>query len=518
MMGIEPNTQKTPRWEAALMRNRFVLLFIVLLCLPSVCVAQGFIPFTLPSRNDATRPDILKKELQRATAARLRRLEAFAGALQAWIIHTCKLTGDQQTRLKERCRQKIDASQAEWMRTGGASSDNGAYYDARPVDFVKRGGAADDVDLIHKDGIDETLAAMLTGDQMAALEKGVSDRLAFLSDSMISQAINILDNEFYLTSQQRNELRVVLKPRLAVVLEESPGRNAQYAEPVNAWVFKLIRTADELIALSELQIEWAKDIRGRGADFNYYGSQYMVNAQNLPSGKPWREELKELGHLQRGRISKAVQRCVAVAATGSELSAEDRQRIRLAGKGVADQVVTDWLRTERERLSAREETIQNGDPAEAQSLQSSQPIVWVRHVSVIEHSPLWHHTLSKLSDAGQKSFAVRQHARNRADAEALVAMMDREMWLTPSQRSELIGDVLKRLPDDGLSTSHGGYFPDQAMLVYLMYEASNQENFGGLTPLQQQIWTMMKGHITPSEDGLYQSPSVHLGWAFEVAK
>ncbi len=472
----------------------------------SLASAQEFIPLELPDENSPQHAEALKKEQKRAVAARLRRLNAFSRVMQTWITETCNLSERQQVDLKTLCERTIIKSQSEWLERKSTQSQKGPLCDTGPISFVVPSGAAIEIDLVHNKALFEELAKLLTPDQLTALNTAKSQRSEFLVECLVGQIINRLDEEYYFTSKQRRDLRSILRPAVVSHKDDSPTQSAQCMTVGLhiAWVLKLIKTADDLGVLNESQAEWAQDIRSRGSSFRYQGTSRMLSLSTAENGKSWVDIHSELNDLQKDCVLRAVERRIASAEEDAEpLTRKDRRHLRVAAKGVAERVVTAWAQQERERIIATEQA-NGGQPFDELLLSGGidHLFLWTPHVSILDCSPLWHHTLRKLSATAQNALAIRTKARNLGDASTIVGLLDRELWLTEGQRTALTNFVLEHMPEFGVHVSSTKKIPDHSLFVFAIH-CLPQPDESVLTQDQRDIWQMLSAHYASYDDGKF---------------
>jgi hypothetical protein len=86
---------------------------------------------------------------------------------------------------------------------------------------------------------------------------------------------------------------------------------------------------------------------------------------------------------------------------------------------------------------------------------------------------------------------LRDSVRLEATAKFVVAMLDKELWLTKAQREILIDAVRKELPSPDTKIQNANYFLEVTLLTIPMFKLSKRE-LSVLTDTQKAAFEAMK--------------------------
>ncbi|MEZ6060553.1 MAG: hypothetical protein R3C19_09345 [Planctomycetaceae bacterium] len=173
--------------------------------------------------------------------ARRKRLEAHAAAFLDWTVQVGELSDDEQARLRDVLSDKIRRAQDVWTRN--ANRRNGPITDFVPVAFTSSAGAAE---FLHRSRVGTMLNDDLAKDHQISLAAALEERGEWVRSMVMDYAISLIDEELFLTSEQRTEIRDELSNRIeADTLEEglfafSPGSTSYFKFRSLAYSLNLI--------------------------------------------------------------------------------------------------------------------------------------------------------------------------------------------------------------------------------------------------------------------------------------
>ncbi|APZ92315.1 hypothetical protein [Fuerstiella marisgermanici] len=419
-------------------------------------------------------PDQLKRREERLTA--------YSNAMVEWIAPVCELSPEETALLQKFAADRVAEKQKDWK----PDPNRDPLHDTFPVKFTLAMGTAEQLDLTRQQ---RKLNGLLNDEQLDRLSAAADERRAFHLHATVERVLNMLDEELYLTAAQRKEMYQPLRERLDGMEGSSFAFTPQsYYYKQQSLAF-LLRRGDHLKCLNAAQRARAKDFSDAAASQNNNGvsnEQYLYFSSS-EGMHTWGDKLLEASKIQRERISRA---CAVRAAYGQAewgLSDEDARHLEIAGKGVAENLIEDWKKTTRQRLKTYED--QAGRFGGNFSFGVSVP-----DLNLIESDALWKHTVESLLPVAYEPALTRHVAMRRSSAIHLTALLDKELWLRPEQRSKVQELVEESLPSGNFQNPYRKYMEEVATLVMPLFKFSKQDAtvFQGA---QQEAWNAMKGEF-----------------------
>ncbi|MEQ9411023.1 MAG: hypothetical protein RIK87_25150 [Fuerstiella sp.] len=411
---------------------------------------------------------------------RLQRLNAWSAAMQSWIGHAGTLSDEQLQQLQQLATAEIKSSQQKWAKPNPRSA-NEPLLDTFPIKFTVRSGTAEQLDLARRP---QKLKSILTEDQLTALQDAEQERRAFQFEAMVGYVLNLLDDELYLTAKQRQDMREPLAGELRGKENTSFSMFAQsYYYPQSSITF-LLQEGDHLQFLNDAQKNRASDFSNIGRNGGSNNSEQYIMFESSEGTDGWYRKLKESAETQRARIQRACEVRVAYYQQICRLPDDRANHLRVAGKGVTDQLIRDWKKTTSRQLKNYEQQVGLFNGNFSFSMQ-------VANQSQIDSHDLWKHTLESLSPEVADFVVARETVRRDATARFLTALLDRELWLLPEQRPQVQQLVQQSLPAKNNINPYRNYMDEVAMLIVPLFKFSKQDATVFQGP-QQAAWETLK--------------------------
>lgn len=386
-------------------------------------VAQDPSPFE-PAGEDLS---LIEKE-----GNRRRRLIAHGRVCVAWHVHVLNLNEDETNALQQLMQDCIHQSLADWRPH--PRSDFGL------ITFTTHRNAAAAV-LLHgrawrkSKSTWQTGLARVAGDRQNTLERSLSSRHAFQLNHAVSGAVDLTSWRLGLSESQRTELVDVFPDLLRTTEEPRLLLNLPSRE------HRLVDSKEFRRVVGSVRTDWLTHLRTSPATLE------RVRVNLAAEHSEAERDAQVRGGLSSAREAAArvlAFRTQYLTATQS-LTMADRRKLELASKGAVSRTLADWERTLREQiehvLAERRANDRSAVRAsiEVSPFDASQQLVWQRAVEAVSRG---HGRTAEAAD-------------NYSDAMASVLMviLDRELWLLPRQRAQVLTVLQSRRRPPGLAGS-----------------------------------------------------------------
>ena len=401
----------------------------------------------------AAQPEFVVTEAE--LEKRQERLTAFSECMQGWIAKHAQLSAEQTAAMAAMVANAIKDSQLEHANQAGQQQTQ--LMDFFPIRMTGKDGAATDIDLRF---IRQRLPALnLTTAQQQSLDKAIEERQQFHKDGALERVLNLLDRELFLTSDQRDAIGARCRKDFDLK-EQCYGLQANNHFIRQRAVSPILRDRRIKPLLLDAQKKRAQDLAQKN------GSNQHVFFQ-LENGN-LEQKLTDAIVSQKQRLKNACDVRVAFYASTHALSDDHARHLSVAGKGTVDSVISEWKQQTRRSLNAQAQHA-------AQNLHMHFHFV-VADINKIEKDELWKATLAKLTDSAATDSTGERAAQRRAGmAMFVVALLDRELWLTAEQRQELMQVVLPQMPDPDYSNHYRQHFEELLLLAVPLMDCSQQD-------------------------------------------
>lgn len=417
---------------------------------------------------------VAKSELKKRAA----RLVAWSAAMRDWTSRVAKLSDEQKETLTEInskvVEQAIDGPGAKVAPNNRIAQQQG-FGDHFVINFTAPNGLAKSVDLTGD--LSKLVFVKLTEKQKADLETAVKERRKFFQDANVGYILNLIDAELCLTEKQRDESAKII--RGSIDLDA-----ACYAmQPMNYYFQQTsIATLFSNNAVRKLLTDSQKL---RSSDSGNQTQQSIMFKTN-DGMDAWQDQLATVIRQQKGRLRRAADVRVDFEVTSAGLDEKDRRYLRVASKGAIEDVIKTWKTQTRQQLDSW------GERAAGQFAGRNVSFgVTAADVKQFEKNKLWSFTVESLTE-GKTTYSIKRDGiRSEAWARFVVAMIDKELWLSTSQREEMLKCVAAVMPPADYEVQNARYFREVGLLVIPLFKLSKRD-LAFLTPAQKTAWDELK--------------------------
>ncbi len=354
------------------------------------------------------------------------------------------------------------------------------FADYFPIKFTDKDGAARSFDFtkfVSKlEGVD------LTREQQKKFEELKQEREAYRDAAALGQLMNLLDAELFLTPRQRTAFAEGVRQNLDTDVTGFAFRTSSYYFNQKA-IGPIIRSGSYLKLLSDVQRRRASDL----ASSNGSSARDLYVSFSANEGvDAWQEKLRESTKSQRDRLMRAIEVRVEFHKALCDLPYKTVRYLRVAGKGASDEMIASWKATTRQQLKTYEQQAAQWAGQANFSFSVSAP-----SITKLGQNEIWTHALESRIPQSNDLLAERDRVRTAATADFVVAMLDKELWLTQQQRRHLAESLIKKLPLPDKTVSNNTYYTDISLLAFALHRLSDQE-ISVLTDKQIEVWNAMK--------------------------
>ena len=408
------------------------------------------------------------------------RMTAFARAYEAWVMKWCELTTEQQTKLKELIDAKIVGEVEKYGKKPDPNRQNQMLAETLPLLFTKPSGLAPD---FQKELVAICKKDLLTEEQIGRLDTALKEREGFQSQSYLVYIVSILDKELFLTADQRTALVSELGNR------KTPIRHPMYA--FQPQVYYLPYESMSAIVPAKVGkgiLEPTQTKRLQDLSTEQQGGQQLV-FQTSSGREEWDRQIAEACASQRERYLNAAAVRVTYYEKEMQLSSEEVDHLSIAGKGATIRALGDWKDATRLTIEQMEQQMAQmggnfGFGAQGMDAQTiDQNDIWTDAVSAITQG------------ASEDRLKQRLEANRIATAQAVLAMLDEELWLTSDQREPLQKLVLKSLPAADFQNPYDQYMRDLILVIYPLMKVPEKSRTEVLADPQKEVWTQMQSYF-----------------------
>jgi len=143
----------------------------------------------------------------------------------------------------------------------------------------------------------------------------------------------------------------------------------------------------------------------------------------------WYKQLNEEVENQKEKFRRALDIRIAFIGTEFQLSPQDKQYLKLAGKGATLRILAAWKKRSLPQLKSWEKHVAR------QPGQNFGFGLQAADVSELDKNPLWEHAVKKVVTEATYNKIMQQ--AQQAKAGYLVAILDSELFLRDDQRDEI---------------------------------------------------------------------------------
>ena len=412
--------------------------------------------------------------LEAKLKAREQRLEAHSAAFADWATRVCDLSKEERTALDESLAQQHVKVQDRWKRN--AHRHNTPMSDYAPVSFTTFGGAGS---YLSRKRLELLLKSAFTDDHREALLTAFDARLEAVRLAMLDYAIWMIDEELFLSEQQRQRLTDELRGGIDNVEDGVFTFNTRhYYLPYTSLSNAVHVLPDSL--LTDVQRERLNDAFENAAR----GRDNLIFSTGNPES--WQQQVDAAAaEIQSMFITAARLRASWLAAT-LDLSPSQQRQATVAGTGAAVQCTADWKQHVNEQLEHWKVRAEQQFAGRNVRFGMAAP-----KAEGLDTNELWQHTVSKLG--ADDAHRMRQEFHRSARVGYLVAMLDKELWLTPEQREPLAALVESTLPQFHRNSDES--YRETQLLVIPVASIANDKLAVFLTEAQQTAWKTLRNQF-----------------------
>ncbi|APZ94915.1 hypothetical protein [Fuerstiella marisgermanici] len=409
---------------------------------------------------------------------RRNRLSIYCDAMQSWLTDVAGLSDEQENLIQQHLRARVEESQRVWQ----PKPRNRPLSDAGPIRFTMSKGAAKDVKLKVDD---KELRSILSTAQLDKLSKELRARKVAHANATIGHAVNVLDDELFLTNEQRRAVaeyyRKSTDSEFAAYSLFPSDRYYKQLSPI-----ELLAKPDWPNILSTAQQQRATDFVEATKKSLSINTEMQMSFEPAASVADWLENLNKYGKEQHRRVQRALKVRAEYWSHEWHLPDDSAKKLLVASKGVADQLVATWKTKARAHLEQLEL-----EPERVIATSMSMPVVNLRTVDDVE---LWKHTLKSVKPKGETFEYDRIAEIRRTTSEYLTICFDRELWLTSTQRNRLQQKIEKLLPPYQVHAPQNVALDELALLVIPLFRLT-QQDLELLTENQQKAFDLLKSQF-----------------------
>ena len=405
------------------------------------------------------------------------RLQAYGDASAAWIVKSCELTDAQQLKLKEIVDGQLVPATAQFARSKDANDQDQMVPDTMPLLFTLPNGPGTDfteqlIAAIRKD--------LLTEEQVQRLETALGEREAFRNKAYLSYIVAIVDSELFLTSSQREALHSELTSQKTTLYHPRYAFSPQPHYMPYESVLTILKAFEGKSFLDPSQQKRLEDLNGK----QQKNHRLMIPSASGP--EEWTRQISDAGQQQRDIFLRTAAVRNSYYENELQLSAEQVDHLRLAGKGAAAAALADWKEKAQQTTDRMKQQLgQLAGNAEFFSVALIDP-------NFLDQNEIWADAVASVTEGFTKEgLNQRQESHRTATAQALLAAYDSELWLAPDQRRPLGKMILQTLPTDSNQSAFSIHIRDLILLTYSLFKTTEKQRADVISESQQSVWKQM---------------------------
>ncbi len=415
-----------------------------------------------------------EESLETRVNARGKRLEAYSAAFADWAARVCDLSSEERVALNESLAQQQAKLQERWQRNTHRHKTQMSDY--APVSFTSIGGAGN---YLSRKQLEPLLREALTDDHREVLMAAFDKRLDEIRSAMLDDAVRMIDNELFLSVNQRQHLTMKLRSSLENVEDGVFTFNPrEYYLPHSSLIHALHVLPDS--DLTDVQWQRLNDV------FNNSASDDRPLMFSLMAPESWPEQVDAASAGIKSMYIRSARMRIEWLAETLNLSPEQEQHLTIAATGASIQCAAAWKQRANEQLKQWKD--QQGGQIAGRFLQFS---IRVPSDDEFDRNQLWQHSLSKLGAAD--AIRIREEFHQSVRERYLVAMLDKELWLTEEQREPLAAMVASTLSTFGQNETDS--YKEIRLLTIPLAGIANDKLADLLTEAQQTAWKTLQSQF-----------------------
>ena len=406
-------------------------------------------------------------------------LQAYGSASAAWIVESCELTDEQQLKLKGIVDVQIVRATAKFAKSKGANDQDEMLPRTMPLLFTLPTGPGTNfteqiIASIKKD--------LLTVEQLQRLESAFDEREVFRTKAYLSYTVAVIDSELFLTSGQRQALHSHLTSHLMTLY------HPLYAfSPKSDYIpYESVLT---ILKVSEGKsfLELSQQRRLQDFDRDPENGEYLI-IQSASGPDEWASQITDAVNRQRDAFLRSAAVRVRYYEHELPLTAKQADHLRIASKGAVVVALADWKEKAQQTFDGLKERF-------AQRAGNVLVAMALMDTDSIDQNEIWANALSAVTEGMSRvSLNQRQESNRAATAQALLAIYDTELWLTPEQRRPLEILILQTLPSNWNQSVAPAHvcLRDLILLTYPLFKTTEKQRADVISESQQNVWKQME--------------------------
>lgn len=408
------------------------------------------------------------------------RLEAYGSASAAWIVKVCELTDEQQIKLKEILDGQLVLATAKFAKSKDAKGQGQKLSRTLPLLFTLPFGPGTGF-------TDQFIAAirkeLLTEEQTQRLETALGERDAFRNKAYRSYIVAVIDSELFLTSIQREALSSKLTRQWTTLYHPFYSFSPQTDYLPYESVLSILKVFEGKSFLEPSQQKRLQDLSQ-----NQQSSQYLI-IRSASGPDEWAGQITDAGNKQRDTFLRAAEVRVSYYENELQLSAEQTDHLRIASKGAAVVALADWKEKAQQTFDQIKQRL-------AQGVVNFSLALAIVDANSIDQNEVWADAVSTVTEGlPRERLNLRQESNRTATAEAMLAIYDSELWLTPDQRGPLGNLIQQVLPSGSNQSVARSNVRDLILMAYPLFKTTEQQRADVISESQQCVWKQMASYF-----------------------
>lgn len=364
-----------------------------------------FISVLMPYATDVIADELLRPETNVAAAdatglteSRQRereRFDALANVLVDASTRAADLSESQRRETSLILQDSIKSTLAKRTEFGAAGRPSvGTWPDLAPVYFTSFVGPAQNLEAASLSIA--SIEGLLSEDQRRCLNGVLEDRIQFRRQAALNYILHLLDNELFLTGDQKAKLTQIIKETVdpdAACFALKPGVNIQLrlAEVLPDAVLCSFLTDLQQQRLSDLTHEAAGIMPRGGFGGEPSARPGFVRLQTIDSRQKWSLQIRSTFADQKDRLLRTMELQTVFCQTEGPLNQAQVNHLRVAAKGVIEEVLPAWESRLLERMQEFQE-VAAGCESSASHNCRPRDTLRLRHSGQTDQRAGRHHT------------------------------------------------------------------------------------------------------------------------------
>lgn len=412
-----------------------------------------------------------------------RRIEVHLLAQKHWIDHHCQLTSEQNERFDDMIRSSLKRNTKLWDQNFFLPTAR----DLLPVTFVIDGMGQKKINTLSRRG---EIGSFLTNTQVEKLIDALREHEAWLRSAVRDHAYTELDKLFYFTPKQRP----LVEQHLDGMISKSNSKcfsisNKKSFFPYGETFGLLAGLPHEQLSPSQAaMLKLKRSNLPRAARWSFLLSQ-------SDSPEEFNKKLDSLAKRMREELLPKVMVRFDCLSAFLDLSPAAARRLEVAAKGAVHYKVNESKTSALQSYRNAQARMNNVQVRFAARFSVTFPRPEIE--AVLSH-PIIQEIEIDLEEEFESYFKVIAQNEHKAQVTYLVSLLDRELWLTQTQRAAFHEMIANRLAVQSIDSPDGIY--EIVLIAFPLATISDEEIGGILDQSQLTAWKELKTHFQFSDD------------------